>query len=83
VLFMTFLPDIPRNRVYAAAQLASYFAQRLPPDFQGKGGLKSAEEPTHTFSELGKRLMSLEPWPEKEGDSSVDFGQSYWDVESK
>ena len=77
VLFMTFLPDVPRNRAYALAQLSCYNDKKLPPDFQGKskkgdGITSSEEEPTHEFSPLGKCLMCIEPWPE-EDDSCLEL----------
>lgn len=72
VIFLTYLPDISRNRAYASRQLNNYFSQVLPPDFQGQRADKVLEEPDHAFSELGKCLMGLEPWPD-EDEQCVDL----------
>lgn len=65
VLFMTFLPNIPRNMNYAHHQLENYRNGIVPPDFS-RGRKDSEKECTkdnhHQFSELGKKLMGLEPW---------------------
>jgi hypothetical protein len=74
VLFMTYLPDIPKNQAYAHAQRKCFFSRTPPPDFHTKSNSKKEqEEPTYAFSQLGRRLMTIEPWPEeKEKGKDVD-----------
>jgi len=72
VLFMTYLPAIPRNYQYACAQRKNYLNRKPPPDFTSKSNLQiEQEEPTYQFSELGLKLMAFQPWPDDEYD---DFG---------
>ena len=72
VLFMTYLPDIPRNQAYASAQRNCFFSRTPPPDFKTKANHRGEpqEEPTYTFSPLGKCLMAIEPWPQERRERS-------------
>lgn len=61
VLFMTYLPDIPRNKSYAMKQLTNYNKGRLPPDFCRHQEEALPESP-HCFSALGRKLMAIDEW---------------------
>ena len=68
VLFMTYLPYIPRNTQYACNQLLHYQQGILPPDFM-KNGRKNSEDQRectgqnhYQFSELGRKLMGIDNW---------------------
>ena len=63
VLFMTFLPDIHANKLYAKEQRENYFKRKAPPDFINKRNRKDVqEEPNYQFTELGRRLMAMDEW---------------------
>jgi hypothetical protein len=76
VVFATYLPDVPRNRSYAASQLTNYYHRRLPPDF-AKGQNEQKEDEIHDFSALGRCLMGIEPWPQDDAEcmEMVDVGR--------
>lgn len=73
VLFMTYLPYIPRNTQYAFNQLVHYQQGILPPDFiknAKKGCIDQQKECTgehhYKFSELGRKLMGIDSWEEEQ-----------------
>jgi hypothetical protein len=79
VLFMTFLPNIPRNLNYALSQLENYHKGIVPPDFdrgtRRGSNIKGNEQECTVgeghevceFSMLGRKLMGIEPWEVEEG----------------
>lgn len=72
VLFMTYLPNVPRNRQYAQAQLANYLNRQLPPDFSKQRNCPMpADAWNHEFSQLGRHLIGLDEWPE-DADAEVE-----------
>ena len=65
VVYLGFLPDVPLNRTYAAAQLAR-FRSGQPPQDQWQEQPQSLPLEQHCedfqFSSLGRRLMGIDPW---------------------
>ena len=65
VLFMTYLPNVPRNKQYAQHQLANYLNRQLPPDFSKQENCPMSDDAwRHDFTQLGRYLMGLEEWPD-------------------
>jgi hypothetical protein len=76
VVYLGFLPDVPLNREYAAAQLAR-FKSGQPPDDQWREHISSTTTETlrsseqintstpvsvYSFSRLGRQLMAMDSW---------------------
>lgn len=64
VVYASFLPDITKNRLYCQDQLRKYKSRLIPQDQWLRAPEKTEEEEETTFSELGAKLMGIEPWDE-------------------
>lgn len=59
-VYIGLLPAIPLNHQYAADQLEKYRNGILPNDQWHSA--KDLQHCDHQFSELGRKLMSIDPW---------------------
>ncbi len=64
-IYLTYLPDVPNNRVYAARQRAWYLRGEHP-DYVSRrcGGLEREGYAPFPYGPLGRRLLALDPWEE-------------------
>lgn len=60
VIYLGFLPAVPLNEAYARDQLSRYLSGSLPADQWHES--RMTQECVHEFSELGRKLMSIDPW---------------------
>ena len=62
-IYLTYLPDVPNNRVYAAQQRAWYLSGAHP-DYVSRrcGALEQEGYTPFPYGALGRRLLALEPW---------------------
>jgi hypothetical protein len=60
VVYIGLLPAVPINRSYAEQQLQRYQQGLVPTDQWHESG--ATQKCEYGFSELGRKLMAIEPW---------------------